>query len=171
MRQIVILTADCQNPANMNYHNDCAGCNERVFTEKYIVSCNKDFGVTLCYSCLKLHKNGLRKSAKFANRLFFTLRARNIDAKLAVNDGFKTVDIYIEKSRLHIEVDGEQHNLNESQALSDLKRTFHSLEAGYFTLRIPNSLVKMKLKETAKFIIYIIDLMDQTSEKAVFRRA
>jgi len=155
----------------MNYNDDCDSCDIRVHSEQFIVSCNKDFGVTLCYNCLKQFKPGLRKSAKPANKLFFALRARSIDAKLSFADGHKTVDIYIPKSLLHIEVDGAHHNLDEKQAFKDLMRTYFSLKRGYFTIRIPNSLVKKKLKDTTKFIIYIMDLMDQTSVKAVFRRA
>jgi very-short-patch-repair endonuclease len=84
--------------------------------------------------------------------LFFALTQRGVPAKLEKNDGFKTIDIAVPDAKVNIEVDGVQHNLSSYQALSDLKRTLHSYKKGYSTLRIPNSLVKTKLEDTADLI-------------------
>src|SRR5262245_48856107 len=104
----------------MMYSNDCASCSTKIGSKPYIESCNLDFGVSLCYDCLKEHKKVLKKSTIHANKLYFTLRARNIDARLSFEDGTKTIDIYIPNSLLHIEVDGVHHNLDEAQAFADL---------------------------------------------------
>ena len=113
----------------------------------------------------------MKKSAKYANRLYFTLKALKVDAQLAHWDGYKTIDIYIEKSRLHIEVDGDHHNLSDAQALADLQRTYYAFKDGFFTLRIPNSLIKKRMKDATNLILHIIELLDQTKPTAVFKRA
>lgn len=131
----------------------------------------KQFGVSLCGSCQLQYKDALHKSAHYANRLYFALKARKIDAVLSYYDGNKTIDIFVEKSGLCIEVDGEQHNTNATQALADLMRTFYSFQQGYITLRIPNSLVKKNLKETVKFIIFIIDFLNENRVVVISKRA
>lgn len=155
----------------MKSRNNCVGCENTILNEEIIKRSIKDFGVLLCKPCQSKHIHGLRKSAVNANRLFFALRARRIEAILAYDDGYKTVDIFIEKSRLHIEVDGDQHNTDANQALADLQRTYYSFSKGYFTLRVPNSLVKRRLSEAINYIVYIIDLLDQNNRDNIFKRA
>jgi very-short-patch-repair endonuclease len=67
-------------------------------------------------------------------------------------DGFKTIDIAIPLAKINIEVDGVHHNANSQQALADLKRTYYSFLEGYYTLRIPNSLLRSNLEETTEYI-------------------
>jgi very-short-patch-repair endonuclease len=55
-------------------------------------------------------------------------------------------------------VDGAHHNTAHDQALSDLKRTYHSFQKGYYTLRIPNSLVQNHLTETADYVASFVEL-------------
>jgi very-short-patch-repair endonuclease len=69
---------------------------------------------------------------------------------------YKHVDIVFERPKLHIEVDGIQHNQSTRQALSDLKRTFYSMQDGFLTIRIPNILVRNELTETVNYLVELI---------------
>ncbi|MBN1501954.1 DUF559 domain-containing protein [Candidatus Woesearchaeota archaeon] len=93
---------------------------------------------------------------------------RGVPVQLEKWDGFKHIDIAITESKVNIEVDGQQHNFNTKQALSDLKRTYFSFKKGYLTLRIPNSLVKNRkiLEETADFITrFLNESLDQLEDE------
>jgi len=160
------LEPNPQNP--MKAHQLCIHCANEVTGP---LSLLKKTGVTLCSSCYNTYCPQLRKSEPLVNKLFFTLKARNIDAMLAYFDGKKTVDICIPESKLFIEVDGHQHNTNASQAMSDLMRTYYALKDDYFTLRIPNSLVRQELKQTIKFIVFICDLRKDKIQRINERRA
>ena len=154
----------------MSQSLSCICCNSQPLQE-ILTRATKQFGVSLCSSCQLQYRDALHISAHNANRLFFALKARNIDAVLSHYDGKKTVDIFVERSGLCIEVDGEQHNTNAEQALKDLMRTFYSFRKGYITLRIPNSLVKKNLRETVKFVIFIIDFLNQNRVVVISKRA
>jgi very-short-patch-repair endonuclease len=91
-------------------------------------------------------------------RLYKELLHRKIPVKLHKKTRHTTVDIAIPKAKLNIEVDGIQHNIKSKQALSDLKKTRYALEEGYYTLRIPNSLVRKKLHETADLVEEIYEI-------------
>src|SRR5215510_316024 len=78
---------------------------------------------------------------------------KGIPAQLEKYDGYKTIDIAIPEYKLNIEVDGGQHYLNPSQALVDLQRTYYSFKKGFFTLRIPNSLVENNIRDTINYIV------------------
>lgn len=97
-----------------------------------------------------------------AVQLYFALKERGVPAELEKYDGFKHIDIAITKAKVNIEVDGGHHNYNNRQALSDLKRTYHSFLKGYLTLRIPNSLVREHLEETAD---YLTDFLVENRER------
>jgi len=59
-----------------------------------------------------------------------------------------------------------QHNFNPNQALADLKRTFFAFRKGYLTLRIPNSLVRSHLDQTADFITeFLMESAGQLEER------
>jgi len=89
-----------------------------------------------------------------AKRLGEILMQRGHHVQFEKWDGHKHIDIAITESKVNIEIDGPQHNLNPKQALSDLKRTYYSFIKGFVTLRIPNCLVSNPrvLEETADFI-------------------
>ncbi|MGN6647371.1 MAG: DUF559 domain-containing protein [Cytophaga sp.] len=91
----------------------------------------------------------LQQQQKKAIELYFALKRRGVPAEMEKNDGFKTIDIAVPDARVNIEVDGAHHNFNSNQAFSDLNRTLYSFKKGFFTLRIPNSLVRYHLEETA----------------------
>ena len=88
--------------------------------------------------------------------LYFALKERDVPAELEKFDGFKTIDIAVPEAKVNIEVDGQHHNFNPQQALSDLKRTYFSFLKGYLTLRIPNSLILWDLEETANYLTEIL---------------
>jgi very-short-patch-repair endonuclease len=90
--------------------------------------------------------------------LYLLLKKMGIPAELEKYDGHKRIDIAVVEAKLNIEVDGRHHNTDHNQALSDLQRTFYSLEKGFYTLRIPNTLLSKHLAETAKYIADIVNL-------------
>ncbi|MEE1945072.1 DUF559 domain-containing protein [Pedobacter sp. KR3-3] len=110
------------------------------------------FGIPLCINHQKWLKQQELVSTVETISLYFELKARNVPAQLEKYDGYKHIDIAIPEARVNIEVDGGHHNYNSKQALSDLKRTYHSFLKGFLTLRIPNSLIKHHLEETADHI-------------------
>jgi len=58
--------------------------------------------------------------------------------------------------RPYDQIDGIQHNQSTHQALSDLKRTFYSMQDGFLTIRIPNILVRNELTETVNYLVELI---------------
>ncbi|HJP64180.1 MAG TPA: DUF559 domain-containing protein [Mucilaginibacter sp.] len=127
-----------------------------------------NFGIALC----RAHQNWVkqldpRKITDAALTLYFALKECGVSAELEKHDGHKSIDIAIEEAKVHIEVDGIQHNYDSRQALCDLKRTYYSFKKGYFTLRIPNSLIRNDLEET---VDYIIDLLELSRKKVESKR-
>ncbi|MFA7380572.1 MAG: hypothetical protein WC150_08935 [Bacteroidia bacterium] len=92
-------------------------------------------------------------------RLYFALRQRGVPAELEKYDGTKHIDISISDAKINIEVDGAHHNFDRNQALTDLMRTYYSFLKGYYTLRIPNSLVydDKILEKTADWIVNLLN--------------
>jgi len=76
-----------------------------------------------------------------------------VPAQLEKFDGYNNIDIAIAEARVNIEVDGARHQPgNTDEAFADLQRAFYAFKKGFFTLRIPNVLVKQNLSETADFV-------------------
>jgi very-short-patch-repair endonuclease len=140
----------------------CLECNCSIPGDVYHYS-NKNFGFPLC----RHHQNWARnhKSTDEAITLYFLLKENGVPAELEKNDGHKSVDIVIEEAKVHIEVDGMHHNYDNRQALTDLKRTYHSFKKGYFTLRIPNSLMKWDAIETANQITDFLQVSKNKNSK------
>ncbi|MBN1176033.1 DUF559 domain-containing protein [Candidatus Woesearchaeota archaeon] len=97
------------------------------------------------------------KASPEAKKLWQALRKKGFRAFYEKWDGHKTIDIAIPEVKMNIEVDGGQHNFNPKQALADLKRTYYSFNKGYFTLRIPNSLIRNHFDEALNLIVEILD--------------
>ena len=97
------------------------------------------------------------KSTPEARELYYALKREGVPAYLEKWDGYKHIDIAIPEAKINIEVDGGHHNYSSKQALADLKRTYFSFVKGYFTLRIPNSLVKNHFKEVVDLIIEVLN--------------
>jgi len=133
----------------------CLECDKPIERAVFYYS-SENFGVALC----RYHQTWIRqidpKTTDDALSLYFALKERGVPAQLEKHDGFKSVDIAIEEAKVHIEVDGMHHSFDSRQAMSDLHRTYYSFKKGYFTLRIPNSLVRQDLEETADWIVEIL---------------
>ena len=88
------------------------------------------------------------------NLLANALRKRNIELIQQYDDGHKTVDIYIPKAKLDIEVDGTQHFMEPHQMMRDFKREYWSERAGYHTIHIPNHFI-----DRQDYLIRIVDAL------------
>lgn len=129
----------------------CLECEEQIPEVVFNYS-TANFGIPLC----RFHQNWLKSLPDTvtpeALMLYFFLKNYGIDAELEKFDGFKHIDIAIPSAKVNIEIDGKHHTFNPDQALSDLKRTYHSFRKGFLTLRIPNTLVHNHLEEAAEYI-------------------
>ena len=138
--------------------NFCIECERDIYTNEFLYSVER-FGIPLC----REHQGWIQfmstQTTFEAIRLYFALKLRGVPAEMEKFDGFKHIDIAIPEAKINIEVDGGHHNYNDSQALADLKRTYFSFLKGYYTIRIPNSLVynEYVLNETADFIVGILN--------------
>jgi len=89
--------------------------------------------------------------------LYLALKTNGVPAEIEKFDGYKHIDIAIPRHKFNIEIDGMHHHYNSNQALSDLKRTYHSFRRGYFTIRVPNTLVDERLNEAVEYIIKFLN--------------
>lgn len=139
----------------------CLDCGAALQQPVYQYSTTQ-LGLPLCLGCQNVFKEKSQKATKDSLELYLALRRRGVPAELEKWDGHKTIDIAVTEARVNIEVDGMQHNFNSSQALADLKRTFFAFKKGYLTLRIPNSLVRSHLEQTADFITeFLMESVEQ----------
>jgi very-short-patch-repair endonuclease len=118
----------------------------------------KHFQFALCIPCQGSLRDKIEVTTRHTLSLYFLLRKKGVAAQLEKFDGFKTIDIAVVEAKLNIEVDGSHHNTRHDQALADLKRTYYAFEKGYYTLRIPNSLVKSHPIETADYVADFVEL-------------
>jgi hypothetical protein len=137
----------------MSYYQKhfCWECSHKIDNKVFNYS-YENFGLSLCRNCQKWFRDIAPETTQEAVSLYFELKRRGVPAELEKYDGFKTIDIAVTHAKVNIEVDGAQHNFNSNQALADLRRTYYSFKKGYLTLRIPNSLVRHHLDETANMI-------------------
>lgn len=133
----------------------CQNCSCHINQEVLQFSLDK-YAFALCIPCQRWLDSKKAETTDETISLYFSLRKRNIGAVLEKFDGYKTIDIAVTEAKLNIEVDGRQHNTNPKQAFSDLQRTYYALKKGYFTLRIPNTLVREKLEDTADYISHFV---------------
>lgn len=137
----------------MSIYMRCLNCHKSIDGNVYLYS-KEHYGFNICIKCQKWLDHQITTNEVLD--LYFALKIRGFEPELEKYDGYKHVDIVFERPKLHIEVDGAQHNRNTNQALSDLKRTFYSLRDGYMTIRIPNVLVRNELNETTDYLIDLI---------------
>ena len=130
--------------------HSCLHCHSHIDERVYKFS-TTTYGYELCYSCQHTLIISNEITAE-AIDLYLSLKKRGVPAELEKYDGYKTIDIAVVDARVNIEVDGHQHISNPKQALSDLKRTCFSIPKGFLTLRIPNTLIRESLEETADYI-------------------
>lgn len=145
----------------MSDNKNCLECRDNLHDTVYKYS-TQNFGIPLC----RVHQNWVREMEYQTTgetlALYFALRERGVPAELEKFDGHKTIDIAVTDAKVNIEVDGAHHNYDVLQALADLKRTYFSFLKGYLTLRIPNSLVRLNLEETADYITgFLIENRDK----------
>lgn len=142
----------------MNHDNNCLECNSIISYNEFSYSVEK-FNIPLCIGHQEWLSGMQTISTHETIRLYFALKIRGVPAEMEKYDGFKRIDIAITEARINIEVDGGHHNYSNQQALLDLKRTYFSFLKGYYTIRIPNSLVYNEdvLNETADCIVGILN--------------
>lgn len=87
-----------------------------------------------------------------ALKLYEALKRKGIKSELEAWDGYKHVDISIYWAKLHIEIDGSQHQHNAKQLMSDSKRSAYSHEDGVYTHRVSNFEIDAHLDVTATTI-------------------
>jgi len=126
------------------------------------------YSFPLCLPCQKWYKTKKVKTTPETIELYFSLKKRGVAAKLEKFDGHKTIDIAVVEAKVNIEVDGPQHNFNSRQALADLQRTYYSFKKGYLTLRIPNSLVRENLEQTADYVTRFLKLNKRRAASSHF---
>lgn len=143
-------------------HN-CLKCGYPLYDSVHDYAINRH-GFPLCKTC-QSWLTEKSKATEYAKKLYLALKQRNVPAELEKHDGHKTIDIAITFLKMNIEVDGSQHNMDSKQALSDLNRTKFSLDKGFFTLRVPNSLVKDDIEKTADIIVDILQKRKEDIEK------
>jgi len=134
----------------------CMKCDKSIDNDVYLYSL-KNFKVPLC----RLHQAELKNKNPRPTietlKLYYKLLKLGIPAHLHKEDGFKTIDIAIPKYKLNIEVDGVHHNWDDKQALKDLQRDYYSFTKGYYTLHIPNSLVRKRIDSAITYIINFLN--------------
>ena len=136
---------------------NCLNCHAHIneWVHDYSI---KTFDISLCIQCQEWYKVKLTQTTKETIGLYFLLKERGVPASLELLDGDKAIDIAVEDAKVNIEVEGPQHNFDCKQALSGLQRAFHAFKKGFLTLRIPNSLVRKNLEETADYITAFLNL-------------
>jgi very-short-patch-repair endonuclease len=139
-------------PLNQDY---CIECGRPLNTRVSQYS-TKKYDMPLCEPCQRDFLHKCQKASKKEILLYKALVKSGVAAKLQKFDMHKTVDIVVPEAMVHIEVDGSYHNTKTAQALSDIQRTYHSLIAGYMTIRITNSLINHHFEEALKYIIGIL---------------
>lgn len=152
-----------------NQKQECLECEDNIDNRVFKYSVD-NFGIPLCRDCQDWLREAEEISTPESLMLYFELRKRKVPAELEKFDGNKTIDIAVVDAKVNIEVDGQHHNHNARQALADLKRTYFSFKKGYFTLRIPNSLVKNHLEDTADLITEILNVSKNSNTKRRPRR-
>lgn len=136
----------------------CIECERNISSNEFNYSIER-FNIPLCREHQDWIKVMQSQTTFEAIRLYFALKLRGVPAEMEKFDGFKHIDIVITEAKINIEVDGGHHNYSNKQALADLKRTYFSFLKGFYTIRIPNSLVynEYVLNETADFIVGILN--------------
>lgn len=98
------------------------------------------------------------------NKLADALRKRGVVFETHYKDYYiskdgierhKTVDIYIPKDQLFIEIDGMHHTTRPESIISDFNRDYFSHKKGFFTKHITNEAIDTHLDEIADAIAFI----------------
>ncbi len=139
----------------MRIYMRCLNCHNSIDGNVYVYS-RENYGYNICMRCQIWLDSQMEFTTPEVVNLYFALKNRGFEPDMEKFDGHKHVDIVFERPKLHIEVDGIQYNQSTRQALSDLKRTFYSMQGGFLTIRIPNILVRNELTETVNYLVELI---------------
>ena len=121
--------------------SSCFACSGNISTAESAYG-RENFGYPICRGCQGyIRSNANETTTSQTVWLWIELRSRGVPVQLEKWDGYKTIDLAIPEARCNIEVDGRHHQ-NFDQAFLDLKRMRYSLEKGFVTIRVPNSLVE-----------------------------
>ena len=136
----------------------CIECSFKIPYEVYEFSINH-FGYPLCRHDQDWIRNMLYDNITTQQtiNLYLALKSCNVPAEIEKYDGFKHIDIAIPRHKINIEIDGFHHHSNPYQALQDLKRTYYSYKKGFFTIRVPNSLIENKLDDAVEYILMFLN--------------
>lgn len=88
----------------------------------------------------------------YARLLKKYLQKLGVAVQEEVSDGYKHIDLSIDRAKLDIEVDGVHHLTDSQQVLTDIKRSQHSREDGYETIRVHNTDLKHDARGIASAI-------------------
>jgi len=121
--------------------SSCFACSGRASSNESEYGL-ENFAYPICRSCQDyIRSNANETTTRQTVWLWIELQSRGVPVQLEKWDGYKTIDLAIPEARCNIEVDGRHHQ-NFDQAFLDLKRMRYSLEKGFVTIRVPNSLVE-----------------------------
>lgn len=134
----------------------CLECGASISNGVFQFS-TQQYGIPLCMEHQQWVDDMSTHSTQEAMGLYFALKMRGVPAELEKYDGYKHIDIAIPEAKINIEVDGGQHNYDFHQAMADLKRTYYSFRKGYYTIRIPNVIVRGRIDEAADYIVGILN--------------
>ena len=126
----------------MRYY--CSICKETISERVYRYSMDK-FGKALC----REHQKTVTTQAL---KLSEALNEKGVNHVLEYDDGFKHVDIAIEWAKLYLEIEGVQHLYTPKQMITDYKRDKYSLKDGFYTIRIPNTIIQKDVRSVAECV-------------------
>ena len=139
----------------MRIYMRCLNCHNSIDGNVYVYS-RENYGYNICMRCQIWLDSQMEFTTPEVVNLYFALKNRGFEPDMEKFDGHKHVDIVFERPKLHIEVDGIQYNQSTRQALSDLKRTFYSMQGGFLTYVFQIFLVRNELTETVNYLVELI---------------
>jgi very-short-patch-repair endonuclease/cell division protein FtsL len=132
----------------MSYY--CSVCKEDISESVYRYSMDK-FGKALCRD----HQKTVTTQAL---KLSEALNEKGVNHTLEYDDGFKHVDIAIKWAKLYLEIEGAQHLYTPKQMITDYKRDNYSLKDGFYTIRIPNTIIQKDVRSVAECVADLASL-------------
>lgn len=100
--------------------------------------------------------NKQKEPTKNEQLLYDALIKRGVPAKLAHDDGHKTVDIAVLPARLYIEVDDIRHFENPDQIMRDFKRHHFSDGDDFDTFYVTNQIVENRVDKVADALAEVV---------------
>ncbi len=101
----------------------------------------------------------------YARLLKKYLQKLGIKVEEEVDDGYKHIDLSIDRAKLDIEVDGIQHLTEPQQIITDFKRSNYSREDGYETIHVHNVDLKHDVEGIAKAIAKVSAIREEAIDE------